>query len=79
MESIAELLQELGAVRAQVKRLEQRVAAHQSDEATGWSRRHLLRAAPAAALGGVAAMMLGGATPASAASGEPVLLGPPND
>jgi hypothetical protein len=67
------LAQELATLRAEVARLRARVEPAEE----GLSRRHLLRAAPAVALGGALAA-IAGATPASAAVGDAVLQGEDN-
>ena len=66
---------ELESLRREVAELRTRLDADGS--ASGVSRRHLLRAAPAAALGGAIAL-IAGAAPASAAAGDPVLQGENN-
>jgi hypothetical protein len=66
-------VEELASLRAEVARLRARVEAPKQ----GMSRRHLLRAAPAVALGGALAAVAG-ASPASAADGDPVLQGEDN-
>jgi hypothetical protein len=75
-----ELQQQLDAMREEVRQLREQLltAAAPADEPRGViTRRNLLRAAPIAAIGGAVAAM--SASPAAAATGDPVVLGHAND
>ena len=76
-----ELQDELAELREEMRQLRATFAANQAPKGEAeprlLSRRNLLRAAPVAAVGGAIAAM--SATPAAAATGDPVLLGKTND
>lgn len=75
-----ELQRELVELREEMRQMRAALAASQAPTASEprlLSRRNLLRAAPVAAVGGAIAAM--SATPAAAATGDPVLLGQVND
>src|SRR5438309_1791440 len=76
-----ELQNELAALREEMRQGRADLAATRTapvaSEPRLLSRRNLLRAAPAAAVGGAFVAM--SAAPAAAATGDPVLLGKPND
>ena len=76
-----ELQNELAELREEMRQIRAALVAHQVPTVAGeprlLSRRNLLRAAPVAAVGGAIAAM--SATPAAAATGDPVLLGQIND
>lgn len=76
-----DVFEELRALRREVAELRAQIPPAESTvprQDVGLSRRNLLRAAPAAALGGAVAM-IAGAAPASAMPGQPVLMGVVNN